>query len=217
MKRIIRVAATAAVLVSGLGSVGCMGTRESTLGDCYRKWCDPCYPERYNHAARQAVVAPFAQQVHNGHVLDQTLWNYHFETGTDKLNAGGMEKLDSIARTRPTPDSKLYIQAARDFAPSPDKMAAATRDELNTRRAAAIQRHMATQPMPVPYEIFVHDPSVPGIRADFGGSAYTGSAQGYAGGLGAGRAAAAATGGGTNITIGGSGANISSPPPSAPR
>src|SRR5262245_49955435 len=108
MNRMIRAAAAAAILTSGLGSIGCVSTGScgsgscgggalgghrgaargeghGALGDCYRNFIDPCYPERYEHAARQAVLAPFAQQVHNGHVLNQTIWNYYFEAGSDKL------------------------------------------------------------------------------------------------------------------------------------
>jgi len=59
--------------------------------DCYRNLVDPCYPERYEFAARQEVIGAMAPQVYNGHVLDQTVWNYQFEPGTDRLTAGGMD------------------------------------------------------------------------------------------------------------------------------
>src|ERR1700741_807053 len=115
MNRMIRVAAVAALLTSGLGSIGCVHTGSSNCGTggcgtgghgghggdgrfdgsrC-RNVLDPCYPERYQFAARQAVIAPFAQQFHNGYVLNQTLWNYYFEAGTDKLTPAAMEKLES--------------------------------------------------------------------------------------------------------------------------
>ncbi len=68
MTRFIRAASAAAILTSGLCSLGCVTGGGKTHGDAYRNAVDPCYPERYNHAARQAVLAPFAQQVHNGHV-----------------------------------------------------------------------------------------------------------------------------------------------------
>ena len=61
------------------------------------------------------MLAPFAAQVNNGQVLNQTVWNWYFETGTDKLTPAGRTKLDSIAQTRPQPDGReLYLQAARD-------------------------------------------------------------------------------------------------------
>ena len=46
---------------------------------------DPCYPERYNYHGPAGGQAALAPQVQNGHVLDQTIWNYYFEPGTDKL------------------------------------------------------------------------------------------------------------------------------------
>ena len=227
MNRMIRAAAAAAILTSGLGSIGCMSTGScgkgcgggghggghgargdghGVLGDCYRNFVDPCYPERYQHAARQAVIAPFAQQVHNGHVLNQTIWNYHFEAGTDKLTAGGLEKLDSLARTRPAPDPKLYIQAAVDVTVT-DANAAKIHDvraDLDAKRAAAIQKYLATVPAvaPVVYEIYVHNAPTPGIIADAPAGAYRGSFIGYRGGItGAAGIGALSTGGSTNLTV----------------
>ena len=73
-----------------------LGLSLFTLAGCaaYRDIVDPCWPERYNYMARQEVKEGFAPQVQNGHVLDQTVWNYHFEakkTGEpgDQLNAAG--------------------------------------------------------------------------------------------------------------------------------
>jgi len=45
---------------------------------CYRDIVDPCWPERYNAVARHSVNDTFDAQALNGHILDQTLWNYHF-------------------------------------------------------------------------------------------------------------------------------------------
>lgn len=218
MNRMIRAATAAVLLTSGLGSIGCVhtdragrGEGHGAAGDHYRNHVDPCYPQRYEYAARQAVLAPFAQQVHNGHVLNQTIWNYYFEADpvtklpTDKLSAAGMEKLDSIARTRPGPDTRLYIQTARDLPPGdPAKMADA-RNDLDTKRAAAIQKYMGSQPAfggSVAYEIYVHDPAVPGINAEMSANAYRSSIQGYAGGItGAAGIGALSTGGSTNLTV----------------
>ena len=124
---------------------------------------EPCFPERYNHAARQAVIAPFAQQVNNGHYLTQTVWNYHFEAGTDKLTPAGLKKLDSLARTRPAPDPKVYIQTARDLT-APVGTLADLRTDLDAKRAAAVQKYLAAQPAigaPIAYEVYVHDAAVP--------------------------------------------------------
>ena len=65
------------------------------------KCVDPCYPERYIHTARSEVNSAFAPQVQNGHILDQTVWNYHFEAGKDELTTGGRDHLDGLVRRRP--------------------------------------------------------------------------------------------------------------------
>jgi hypothetical protein len=249
MKRMLRAAAAAAILTSGLGSIGCVNTGtcgggsggcgsggngvdgKKTLGDCYRTTNDPCYPERYNFAARQAVVAPFAQQAYNGHVLNQTIWNYLFEPGTDKLTPAGAEKLISIARERPGPDPRIYLQTSRDLplvadpAKVPD-----VRADLDVRRAATVQKFLAAQPAfagPVAYEIFVHDPATPSIRAEMVMRSYNGSYRGYNGGItGAAGIGALGTGSGNqgNLTVaptsvptgGGSGAPTGSSPSVGP-
>src|SRR5262249_6875237 len=76
---------------------------------------DPCWPDRYANESRAAVVATFQPQVENGQVLDQTVWNMHFEFGSDKLNGAGMDKLDQLSRRRPSPDQRVFIQTARDI------------------------------------------------------------------------------------------------------
>src|SRR5437879_2977951 len=70
MKGIIKRAAAAACLGGGLSLTwGCAG---------YRDLVDPCWPTRYDAMAAASVNDAFAAQVNNGHVLDQTVWNYHF-------------------------------------------------------------------------------------------------------------------------------------------
>ena len=215
MKRMMRAAAAAAVLTSGLGSLGCVNTGVSggsatrdvghgPIGDRWRNAVDPCYPERYNHAARQAAFAPFAQQAHNGHVLNQTIWNYYFEAGSDVLTPAGMEKLDSLARVRPAPDPKIYIQAAMDIPYSADAAAKIgdMRAEMDVKRASAIQKYLSSVPAvaPVAYEVFVHNPATPGISAEFAGYAYRGSLRGYVGNVSGGGTGVLGTGGSSNLT-----------------
>src|SRR5262245_10840716 len=108
MNGFIRKAAVLAGLVAG--SAGCYE---------YRDWVDPCYPMRYNAMARQEVNAGMAPQVQNGHVLDQTVWNYFFEPGTDRLTPLGLDRLAYIARRRPCPDPNLYLQTAQDLVYDP--------------------------------------------------------------------------------------------------
>jgi hypothetical protein len=129
---------------------------------------DPCWPDRYSNESRAAVVANFQPQVENGQVLDQTVWNTHFEYGTDKLNGAGMDKLDQIARRRPHPDPRVFLQTARDMpydAGKPEEYAA-KRQELDTRRVAAVQKYLSATltGRPATFDIQVHDPAVPGIE-----------------------------------------------------
>src|SRR5262245_38078538 len=110
MNRYVRAATAALLMAGGLGSVGCAHKagcggagggrdgREGWDGSWYRNHIDTSWPDRYNFAARQATIAPFAQQAANGHFLHQTIWNWYFDPGTDKLNTAGLEKLNSIAR-----------------------------------------------------------------------------------------------------------------------
>ena len=78
-------------LIRKTAKMACCAGLVGGLGGCYRYHdvVDPCYPVRYSYMARQEVCAGLAPQVNNGHVLDQTIWNYHFELGSDKLTPGG--------------------------------------------------------------------------------------------------------------------------------
>jgi hypothetical protein len=129
---------------------------------------DPCWPDRYSNESRAAVVANFQPQVENGQVLDQTVWNSHFEFASDKLNGTGMDKLDQIARRRPHPDPRVFLQTARDIpyeAGKPEEYAA-KRQELDTRRVAAVQKYLnaSLTGRPTTFDIQIHDPAVPGIE-----------------------------------------------------
>lgn len=146
----------------------CLGASLSSLIGCasYRDWVDPCWPERYNHEARANVRATFAAQTANGHALDQTVWEYHFDSDdkgqpTDKLNSAGKAKLAQLLRRQPAPDPQFYVQTVQDNA-------------LDTSRIAAVQNFIASRPVGlrgVNYEVTVAnfaDPSVP--SAAIGGS-----------------------------------------------
>jgi hypothetical protein len=159
---------------SGQGCQGCDG--HGGFGGCqvYRNLVDPCYPQRYEFMARKEVNEAFIPQVQNGHVLDQTVWNYMFEVGTDRLTTGGLAHLAYLARRRPCPDTVVYLQTAQDviYDPvSPDKMVA-VRQELDLKRGQAIERYMVAQTaghvMP---QVIVHDPAEVGQSAIFVGNA----------------------------------------------
>jgi hypothetical protein len=141
---------------------------------CYRDIVDPCWPERYDSLARQSVSDVTNAQAGNGHILDQTIWNYHFEhkaTGepTDQLNPAGLEHLNYISRRRPAPDTHVFLATAQDIpglAQMAPEKALAERKALNDRRAAAIQRYLAIQAGPaVAYNVEIHDPAEVGIAA----------------------------------------------------
>jgi hypothetical protein len=130
---------------------------------------DPCYPQRYNYMARQAVNAAFAPQVQNGHVLDQTVWNYFFEPGSDKLTTGGLERLAYLARRRPCPDTVLYLQTAQDVVfdqTVPEKLVE-NRQTLDGKRIAAVQAYLTAQTAgrPAQFQIYVHDPAEPSLSS----------------------------------------------------
>ena len=93
MKGLISRAAAVLCLAAGLGSFTGCGT--------YRDCVDPCWPERYNSVARHSTNELCANQVNNGHILNQTVWNHHFEAGTDRLTPGGLDHLGYLSRVRP--------------------------------------------------------------------------------------------------------------------
>lgn len=148
-----------------------LGLSLFTLAGCaaYRDIVDPCWPERYNSLARQSVNDATNAQAANGHILDQTVWNYFFEqdpkTGapTDKLNPAGIEHLKYISRRRPAPDTHIFLATAQDIPGMTDKApdkAIAERIDLNSRRIAAVQKFLTLQTNGLAaYQIEIHDPA----------------------------------------------------------
>jgi hypothetical protein len=161
MNRMFKAALATVAAAGGIGSVGCMG--KPSVQDRYAGYVDPCWPERYNYVARNEVLAPFAIHATNGMIVDHTLWNYYFDAGTDHLNAAGRDRLDYLARRRPAPESKVFLQTTRDlvFDPAaPDKFATA-RQDLDARRVQAVQQYLSasTAGRPLTFEVAVIDPS----------------------------------------------------------
>lgn len=152
-----------ATVAGGLVAAGCQSTE---------KHGDPCWPDRYANEARQLTVASFQPQVDNGHILDQTIWNLHFEYASDKLNGAGMDKLDQLSRRRPTPDVHIFLQTTRDIAYDAEKPAdyAAKRIELDTRRVAAVQKYLKATltGRELTFDVQIHDPAYPGIDVNPG-------------------------------------------------
>ena len=111
-----------------------------------------------------------APQVQNGHVLDQTIWNYYFEPGTDKLTTGGLEHLAYLARRRPCPDTVLYLQTAQDVVydqqgSGEDGGSAARR--WTASASPAVQAYLTAQTAgrPMPFQVVIHDPAEPSLAS----------------------------------------------------
>jgi hypothetical protein len=156
-------------LINTMAAALCCAAASAGVGCLPDKCVDPCYPMRYGFMARQSVNAAFAPQVQNGHVLDQTVWNFYFEQGTDKLTAGGLERLAYIARRRPCPDTVLYLQTAQDLVydqGAPEKFAEA-RQTLDGKRLAAVQGYLTaiTAGRPMPFQVVIHDPAEPTLAS----------------------------------------------------
>jgi uncharacterized membrane protein YgcG len=207
---------------AGAGGLGLGGAQPASANCCKNKdLYDHCWPERYNNLAQREVNLAFTPQVQNGHVLDQTIWNWHFEKGTDKLTPGGMAQLQYIARRRPQPDCTVYMATALDLAYDPccpDRYCGANQ-ELNALRVAAIQKYLVALNCgrPMDFQVLVHDPAdvtinsgnQPGINPVTNGlnlmnAAFRGSIS--SGGGGGAGGTAGPTGGGTSGGGGGGGA-----------
>ena len=95
----------------------CLVPLSLTFTGCfgYRDVVDPYYPKRYNVDARNSVRTALAPQVSNGNVLDQTVWDFHFETGKPELNAMGKEHLERLARRRPVAQEVIFLQVTRNL------------------------------------------------------------------------------------------------------
>jgi hypothetical protein len=206
---------TLTVLCAGGGLALSAGCAE------YRNIVDPCYPQRYEFAARHEEMAALAPQVFNGHVLDQTIWNYQFEPGTDKLTPGGMEHLAYLARRRPYPDAMIYLQTAQDipYDPAAPGKFSELRGKLDASRIQAIQSYLTaeTAGRNLVFQVAVHDPAEVGLNAVPVQNAVNGMYTGFrgimpfggpsgAGGGGSATAAASSLGGG-----GGSSASAGTP------
>jgi uncharacterized membrane protein YgcG len=127
---------------------------------------DPCYPERYQHQARQNVHEALAVQVHNGHVLDQTVWNYHFEEASAVLTPGGRERLNYMARRRPIADPMVYVQTAHDIRFTKAEELPAARSKLDMDRIESVRTYLRAYTSggnSPEFDVQVHNPPEVGI------------------------------------------------------
>ena len=136
----------------------CLVPLSLTITGCfgYRDVVDPYYPKRYSVEARNSVRASLAPQVSNGNVLDQTVWDFHFETGKPELNAMGKDHLKRFARRRPAAQEVIFLQVAQN----PDENA--NNKELNKARSENIKTYMTkiSQDKVHPeFQVVLHDPA----------------------------------------------------------
>jgi hypothetical protein len=177
-------------------------------GDRYRNVVDTTWPERYSYDARRSVLAPFAQQVSNGQVVHNTLWNWYFEPGSDRLHPAGMDRLDAISRQ--SPGTRIYLQTANDLVLSPDNASKIheLRDELNTKRAMVVEQYLASKPGSPSFELAVHNGPTPKLYAPFATSALRSQLQRYTGGLGGQGGGGAVSLSSGSTVAGGAGGNV---------
>jgi hypothetical protein len=155
----------AAALVAG--SAAASGCYDYSYNDLV----DPCWPQRYNCMARNAVNQPFAIQAGNGLALEQTVWNHHFYTDKDGtptsvLTQAGQAHLDYLVRRRPCPMGDIFLQTAHDHRYLGDRpeQFIADRAELDARRIKAVTDYLAAARPDVPFQVAVHDPAPVGIH-----------------------------------------------------
>lgn len=202
MKGFISTARAACLVAGVVGLIGCHGA--------YRDVVDPCYPERYSFISHNIVCGIRKAQVNNGHILDQTVWNWHFDNGKAVLNGAGMDHLRYLVRRRPAPDNVIYLATAHDIRydpASPEKYAEA-RADLDGKRIDAVKKFLGAHApgADMSFQVLVHDPAEPGLPAEqmrMSHNLWNASAQGTgigsggsSGGGGGGGGAAAASGGG---------------------
>jgi hypothetical protein len=139
----------------------------------YDDLVDPCWPQRYACQARGEVNTPLATQAANGLVLEQTVWNYHFDLKKDDkgkvysdLTPGGRAHLAYLARRRPAPITDIYLQTAQDVAydsAKPDQFVQ-DRAELDAARVKAVTDYLSAVRPDVPFRVCVHDPHEVGLH-----------------------------------------------------
>jgi hypothetical protein len=136
----------------------CLVPMSLTITGCfgYRDVIDPYYPKRYNVDARNSVRTALAPQVSNGNVLDQTVWDFHFESGKPELNAMGKDHLKRLSRRRPAAQEVIFLQVAQN----PDEKV--NNKELNMARTENIKAYMTkiSQDKVHPeFQVVLHDPA----------------------------------------------------------
>jgi hypothetical protein len=115
--------------------------------------------DQYTRAARQVMSTMFVDQAGNGRLFDQTLWNYHFEEGSDELHPSGQAVLDRLVQQWPANPVDIYVQVAHDlpYHPGAPGLYPTEREALTARRVQAVVYYLAATRPDVPYAIHLHD------------------------------------------------------------
>jgi hypothetical protein len=189
--------------VCAAGLVAITGCGSMTYSDLV----DPCYPQRYEKMSRDEANAVSAPQIDNGHVLDQTVRNYDFDPGTDRLTPGGLEHLKYLARRRPHADPMIYLQTAQDvnYDPAAPERFAMARADLNGRRTQAIMNFLNANGAGSGqvFQVAVHDPAEGGLSGTGVARAIQGSNYSFVGTLAGGTSGGTAPTGGAVSSGGG--------------
>ena len=72
------------------------------------------WPEPYTSMAKAEVLAPIDIQVANARAVEQTLWDYHFNSRSDHLNSTGVERLRWIVSHARRGHPVIYVAATDD-------------------------------------------------------------------------------------------------------
>jgi hypothetical protein len=141
----------------------CLARADGLPGYHYvRQW-----PEPYAGQALGEVAAAVQVQAHNGQVLEQTIWNYHFKDNDDTLRPSGKALLDRLARRQDEPLLGIYLQTAKDVKYDPDhpELYQSQQADLNVRRMKAIRIYLASTRPDVMVKMSLHDPQPLGMAA----------------------------------------------------
>lgn len=127
------------------------------------------WPNYYTAQARHSVFRPLMDQAHNGLILDQTLWNYHWDLeAPEELHRMGMAQLDRLAKRHIyhcEGPLRLHLQVSHDvrYDPQDRRKVQEKRVELTRKRLEAVVAYMTTTYPSIAFTISVHDPRTVGM------------------------------------------------------
>lgn len=81
------------------------------------------WPEPYNHMARASVREMLDAQVTKGWTRETTLYDHHFEPGSNRLSSAGRRRLQYITQQVRPERRFVYVQAGTEPADTQDRLA----------------------------------------------------------------------------------------------